>query len=193
MNRRWSKKASLNLSVEAIVIVVIAFTVLGLGLGFVKDQLGNVGKTTTEVQAKIKEQILEDMRTGGKKLAITQEIQLERGKETIETVGVVNTDSSVDKFGIKITPVKKQNPDGTPGSLEDMEKEVIFFYNELLEKELSPTVGDIIPITIKAKSSASGNYLYKVEAYKDSTCPGGPTGSTTCPAYDSRSFFVKIS
>ena len=65
------RKGSLNLSIQAIVIVVIAFVVLGLGLGFVKNTFKDIGSTSKEVQSKIKEQILEDLRTSGKKLSIS--------------------------------------------------------------------------------------------------------------------------
>src|SRR3989338_9645875 len=88
---RFNKKGSLELSIQAIVIVVIAFTVLGLGLGFVKSQLGGLQKTASEVQSKIKEQILEDMRVSGKKVSVTSQITLERGSQVIENVGIAFT------------------------------------------------------------------------------------------------------
>src|SRR3989338_8280611 len=148
MNRR----ASLSLSIEAIVIVVIAFVVLGLGLGFVKGTFKDITGTSEEVQSQIKEQILEDMRTSGKKLSISQEIRLDRGDESVQNVGIDNTGLSSSKFGIKIEPIKKQTPDGNEGTIEEMEAEINFFYNDLVEKELSPTDGDVIPVTISARS-----------------------------------------
>ncbi|MFH0701283.1 MAG: hypothetical protein V2A62_02510 [Candidatus Woesearchaeota archaeon] len=193
-NFRLKKRGSLNLSIEAIVIVVIAFTVLGLGLAFVKSQLGGIGKTSSEVQSKIKDQILEDMRSSGKKLAITQEIILERGKQAIENVGIVNTDVITRKYGIRIDPVKMQKPDGT--TITDtvvMDGDISFFYNNLIEKELSPTSGDVIPLTISTKSSAAGNYLYKVTVFDDGKCANPDTTSCdSATAYDTRSFFVKV-
>ena len=63
------KKGSLNLSIEAIVIVVIAFVVLGLGLGFVRGQFKSITETTTSIQDQIRQQITEDLRTGDKKLS----------------------------------------------------------------------------------------------------------------------------
>ena len=61
---RFSKKASLNLSIEAIVVVVIAFTVLGLGLGFVKSQLSSIGEGASTVTDTIKQQVLDDLSRG---------------------------------------------------------------------------------------------------------------------------------
>jgi hypothetical protein len=43
----WNKKGSLDISIQAIVIVVIAFVVLGLGLGFVKSTFKDITGTNT--------------------------------------------------------------------------------------------------------------------------------------------------
>ena len=189
------KKASLNLSIQMIVIVVIAFVVLGLGLGFVKNTFKDITGTSGEVQAKIKEQILEDMRTSGKKLSISQEIRLERGEETAENIGIVNTGTTTGTFGIVMEPIKKQNTDGTTVTdTNQILQEISFFYNDLVEKELSPTDGDVIPVTISASRSASGNYLCKVTVYSigpgETSCTAGPGCGEV---YDTRSFFVKVS
>jgi len=195
---RFNKKASLELSIQAIVIVVIAFTVLGLGLGFVKSQIGGLQKTATEVQSKIKEQILEDLRVSGKKVSVTSEVNLERGKETLENIGIVNTGLTEKTFGIRIGFVKKQNPDGSAGPVgaENNPEEIGFFYSDAVDKRLSPTAGDVIPMKISAKSSAGGNYLYKVDVLAESTpgsCASGTVGAGSgCELYDTRSFFVRV-
>ena len=188
---RFDKKASLELSIQAIIIVVIAFVVLGLGLGFVKNTFKDITGTTKEVQAKIKEQILEDMRVSGKKLSITSQVALERGNQIVENVGVVNTGLSKRAFGIQVSFIKKQLPDGSQDTSEGAQNEIDFFFSEYVDKELSPTVGDVIPITISAKSTASGNYLYKVEvrACQAVTELPGPEWEL----YDTRSFFVRVS
>jgi len=191
---RITKKGSLDVSIQAIVIVVIALTVLGLGLGFVKSTFKDIGETSKGVQAKIKEQILEDLRVSGKKVSITSQVNLERGKEALENIGIVNTGLTEKTFGVKIEFIKKQNPDGTEDQTPEAGTEIIFFYSNLVEKKLSPTAGDVIPITISAKSSAAGNYLYKVDVLAESitgACATGTVG-TGCDLYDTRSFFVKV-
>ena len=42
----FNKKASLEMSIQAIVIVVLAMTLLGLGLGFIRGMFKNIGSTT---------------------------------------------------------------------------------------------------------------------------------------------------
>ena len=182
------------MSIQAIVIIVIALTVLGLGLGFVKGTFKDISETSKGVQAKIKEQILEDLRVSGKKVSITSQVNLERGKEALENIGIVNTGLTEKTFGVKIEFIKKQNPDGTEDQSLEAGNEIIFFYNNLVEKRLSPTVGDVIPITLSAKSSAAGNYLYKVDVLAESTpaaCASGTVGAG-CELYDTRSFFVRV-
>ncbi|MBS3127550.1 hypothetical protein J4410_00200 [Candidatus Woesearchaeota archaeon] len=39
----WHKKAALELSINAIVIIVLAMTLLGLGLGFIRNQFSEIG------------------------------------------------------------------------------------------------------------------------------------------------------
>lgn len=194
--RKFSKKASLNLSIEAIVVVVIAFTVLGLGLGFVKNQFKSFGDTSSQVSSSIKDQILESMRSSGKKLSVDREVLLDRGSNKQLNIGVVNTETSTAKFGITIEPIKKQNLDGSPGELETITDEVSFFYSDIVEKELSPTDGDVFPISITTKGSASGNYLYKVNVYTDSGTPGACDANFNtepCRIYDTTTFFVRVS
>jgi len=190
------KKGSLNMAIEVIVVIVIALTVLGLGLTFVKQILGDTTDTATKVQDQIKEQILEDMRTSGKKLSVSREVRLERGDETAENIGIVNTGTTTQKYGIYLEPIKKQVP-GEP-EITDValfEDELSFFYNGEVDKILSPTDGDVIPVSISADRSASGNYLCKVTVYSLSQDADPCTaGEADCGSvYDSMTFFVKVS
>ena len=191
-----SKKASLNLSIQAIVIVVIAFVVLGLGLGFVKNTFKDITGTTKDVQSKIKEQILEDMRTSGKKLSISQEVHLERAEETTENIGIVNTGTPVEKYGVFIDVTEGKRPDGfTESNPLILNKEISFFWSKAIDKELGPTDGDVIPVTISASRQASGNYLGKVTVYSDANgCQvAHPDECGDDSIYDTRTFFVKVS
>ena len=117
---------------------------------------------------------------------------MERGNQIIENVGVVNTGLGERAFGIQISFIKKQQPDGTEDTSEAAGEEITFFYSNLVDKRLAPTAGDVIPLTITASSSAAGNYLYKVEVYF--SCPAVTiVPGTECELYDTRSFFVRVS
>jgi len=94
-----NKKSSLELSIRTIVVVVLAMTLLGLGLGFIRSMFINLGETTFSVQDQIKQQILEDLRTGDKKLSFpTSEIKIGKKDSKILAVGIKNTGSAADDF-----------------------------------------------------------------------------------------------
>ena len=96
-----NKKSSLELSIRTIVVVVLAMTLLGLGLGFIRSMFENLGETTFSVQDQIKQQILEDLRTGDKKLSFpTSEIKIGKQASKILAVGVKNTEEISDDFYI---------------------------------------------------------------------------------------------
>src|SRR3989338_1390866 len=89
--KRFSKTASLEISVQAIVIVVLAMTLLGLGLGFVRNLLTDISSTTEDVQAQVKQRILDDLITNDKKLSFPKtEIRIDKGESEVLTVGLRN-------------------------------------------------------------------------------------------------------
>jgi hypothetical protein len=107
-----NRKGSLNLSIQAIVIVVIAFVVLGLGLGFVRNQFGSMEETSSSVQEQIKQQIMDDLRTGNKKLSFpAQTVTLEKGDAKDIAIGIKNTGNSDLNFNIEIETLKQQGDD----------------------------------------------------------------------------------
>jgi hypothetical protein len=103
MRLRKSKKSSLNISINAIVIIVLAMTFLGLGLGFVRNMFGGISETAFSVQDQIKQQILDDLRTGDKKLSFpTTEVQIPHRDAKVLAIGVKNTEPSRLEFTIDI-------------------------------------------------------------------------------------------
>ncbi len=98
---RRSKKADLNMSIQAIVIIVLAMTLLGLGINFIRGQFGSLTETTSSVQEQIKQQILDDLRTGNKKLSFpASEVTMERSDATVIAIGVKNTGNQQLEFKI---------------------------------------------------------------------------------------------
>jgi len=84
------KKGSLDLSIQAIVIIVLAMTLLGLGLGFIRSQLGSVTDISSEVQAQVREDITGKLRTSGEKISFPREVSFNRGSSKVVTLGVQN-------------------------------------------------------------------------------------------------------
>ena len=168
-----NKKAALELSINAIVIIVIAMAVLGLGLGFVRNQLGQMGKTTTEVQQQIREQVLQDLRTGDKKLSLqSSEVTISKGDSTVLGFGIKNTLNEELTFGIKLVKIS--------GTIE-----AIFEYDDRPEiYTLSPTDADVYSARLTAPTT-SGTSIYEITI----------TGKTeTLPSYEyaKKTFFVTV-
>ncbi|MEK6845143.1 MAG: hypothetical protein AABY26_00170 [Nanoarchaeota archaeon] len=194
MNKKWFKKGSLNLSIEAIVIVVIAFTVLGLGLGFVKSQIGDISKTSSAVQEQISQQILDDLRTGNKKLSFpATKLTLETGAESVQAIGVKNTEDKqislmlgfqVREEGGIFQPFFSEKKLTFKSGGQDVESKIIW---DDSSQTLKAGETRVLPVTITAPDK-SGNYLYKVDLYYVED--GKP--STDAP-YDSKTFFIKTS
>lgn len=188
------KKGSLNLSIEVIVVVVIAFVVLGLGLGFVRTQFEDIKKTTSTIQEQIKQQVLDDLRTGNKKLSFpATQIAMSVNEQAVHAVGVRNVGDTKLQFKLKFE-VKTGEEDfenfisgQARGDLPVAPKARVDWDNS--KQELTPGESRVYPITVVASSRAE-NYLYRISviAVNDG---GAPLADN--PIYDSRTFFVKTS
>ena len=188
-----NKRASLELSIQAIVIVVIAFVVLGLGLGFVRTQFKDISSTSTQIQAEISQQILDDLRTGNKKLSFpATQLTLETGAESVQAIGVKNTkDSSIHlrlafevKAGDGFKPfISEQQLTFTSSAGAEVGSKIVW---DDTPQPFKAGQSKVIPVTINAPDK-TGNYLYKVilEEVDES---GAVIGE-----YDSRTFFIKTS
>jgi type II secretory pathway pseudopilin PulG len=182
-----NKKGSLNLSIQAIVVVVIAFVVLGLGLGFVRSQFASIESTSTSVQEQISQQILDDLRTGNKKLSFpASKLTLETSEESVQAIGIKNTgDSAISLlvgFEVKATG---QQPFDSGVELEWTTTAGAVSGTILWDdspQELKAGESRVVPVTIKAPDKI-GNYLYKV-ILQDANEPAGAP-------FDQKTFFVK--
>lgn len=116
---KFNKKAALELSITAIVVLIIAITVLGLGIGFIKKQFGAGTELVQKELSNIKEQLKEQVRTGGELLVFSVPEQVSIGKPQGVIIGVRNTlanpDPSVGKvcFVVEVRCLQSFSPDGS--------------------------------------------------------------------------------
>ncbi|MBI2656121.1 hypothetical protein HYX03_00090, partial [Candidatus Woesearchaeota archaeon] len=114
----FNKKASLEMSIQAIVIVVLAMTLLGLGLGFIRGMFKNIGSTTEDVTEQVRQRILDDLITGDKKISFPKtDITIDKGGSTVLTVGVRNKKDTALHYKMRFTPIS--GPDGAPFSIDN--------------------------------------------------------------------------
>ncbi|MCK4522340.1 MAG: hypothetical protein KAU20_07245 [Nanoarchaeota archaeon] len=183
------KKGALNLSINAIVIIVLALTMLGLGLGFIRGMFKDITSTTGQVQEQIRQQILEDLRTGNKPLSFpVQRIKASVNEKKDLAFGVMNTgDSSID-----YTIIIKRWDDNTSKfmNLSSTQKSRAgdFFWDSS-PQSLKPRDANVYNVVHKVEGT-SGTYMYKIEISKTKE---GETPLTEPEEYASKSFFVEVS
>ena len=88
-----NKKGALELSITAIVVLIIAITVLGLAIGFIKKQFGAGTKLVEAQLGEIRESIREQVRTGGELLVFNFPDEVSIGKSAGVVIGVRNNDA----------------------------------------------------------------------------------------------------
>lgn len=172
----FSKKGSLNLSIEAIVVMVIAFVVLGLGLGFVRGLFDEGTGTFEIIQDQVKQQILDDLRTGDKKLSFpATEITIGKRESKVTAIGIKNVKQGSLKYQIEI-----QGAGGEDKIIfgEDLSNNFLY---ETGVGDLEPTETRVIPVRITSETLA-GTGQFKI-IIKD------VTSSTT---YDTKTFFITV-
>jgi len=83
------KKASLNISVEAIIILIFAITMLGLGLGFIR---GMFGKVSTQLEQQVAQEPEPSDPNGAIPITLSREqIISNQGQQQVLKVGVYNS------------------------------------------------------------------------------------------------------
>lgn len=109
----FNKKSSLEISIQAIVIVVLAMTLLGLGLGFIRGMFSDIKKTTGVVTDSVKRTIIDDLISNDRKLSFPKtDISLEKGGSEVLAVGVRNKGNSILSYTMQICPNSFNPNDG---------------------------------------------------------------------------------
>lgn len=126
----FNKKGSLEISIQAIVIVVLAMTVLGLGLGFIKGMFGDITTVSRGTFDKIADQLQKDLVSSNEKLVFSQtKVNLERGKSILLGWGIKNEGNQKLNYWAEFTSIKCPN-DKCPTLQELNQKWFTFKYNQ---------------------------------------------------------------
>ncbi len=169
-----SKKSSLEMSIKTIVVVVLAMTLMGLGLTFMRGMMKNISSTTDTIQENLKQQILDDLRRGDKRLSFPgNEVKVPVNGESIIAIGVKNTYDKRLKFRI-IVADQNGNVINDPS---------LFLWDQT-EQTLDPGESRVFGIKHFALSTR-GTLLYKVIIRE--TMVGSLASNND---YDSKGFFV---
>ncbi len=180
---RFNKKASLEISIQAIVIVVLAMTLLGLGLTFIRKQFTGLGIIQEEISEQVKQKILDDLIENDKKLSFSRtEIEIDKGKSQVLTIGIRNKKDQELNYKMRFRPIS--DPDGAPFDIESPKKWFQLESYGAQDYTLPPAESSVrnIKLIIPSTISKSGSYFLNFEVVDDDTGE----------VYDSKDFFVVV-
>ena len=102
----FNKKGSLEISIQAIVIVVLAMTLLGLGLGFIRGMFRDIGSISQDVSEQVKNKILDDLIQGDKKISFPKTtIEIDKGGAETLTVGIRNKKDTPMQYSLEFESI----------------------------------------------------------------------------------------
>jgi len=207
-----NRKAALQLSINAIVVLILAITILGLGLGFIKSQFGALQKQFGEVSAEIRSELVEKIRESGELLVFNRaEIQAKLGKKDSFFFGIKNTASPIEGsesvcFRIAIRCLRSLKPEiqgmCTPsigngelvGGMDwDETTGPAEWFTVFPEIDIGEGEVGVYPISIQIARAKPDTYLMRLEIFRDlgaTECPGSEWEAT--PAMK-KQFFVTLS
>ena len=181
-----NKRASLEISIQAIVIVILAMTLLGLGLGFIRGMFGDITKTTSTVSEQIRQQITNDLITNDKKISFPKtQIVMDKGGSDVLTVGIRNKEDAPLCYKILFDAIRDENG-------QSFDAESWFQYapgaNDNCET-IAPADAVVKNVRIKVPKSniESVSYFLQFKVIDNDVPPGDPKY-----AYASQDFFIVV-
>lgn len=179
----FNKKASLEISIQAIVIIVLAMTLLGLGLGFIRGLFKNIGSTTQDVTEQVKQRILDDLITGDRKVSFPKtEISVDKGGSEVLSIGIRNKGDSTLKYKMDFTPIS--DPEGKPFVIDNPK----WFQLDEEEHSLPAAQSDIRNVRLTVPSTTqvkSGSYFLTFQIIDTEQAPPNNV-------YAQKDFFVVV-
>lgn len=183
---RWNKKAALELSITAIVVLIIAITVLGLAIFFIKNLFKGGTEIFTGEMAKIKEQLKKNLEESGELIVFSKgtELEVKRGERFEFHIGTRNTDPDPRCFRIAVKCIKPFATDETclggkndviVGGMTDTgqtpPKGESWFPRMLSELDVGGNDIAVSPVTLQIANARPDTYLMELEVFNgDGPC-----------------------
>lgn len=206
-----NKKAALQLSINAIVILILAITILGLGLGFIKSQFGALTEQFGAVSAEIKSSLIEKIKESGELLVFNRaEIDAKIGKPEEFYIGIKNTASAKEgsaticfRLGVKcVRALKPENscPGGEASLVggvnnDGMAPEFGTWFSMFDEVDIRPGDVGVYPVKLQIAAAVPDTYLMEFNVYKaesDTDCASAQFPMDPSDTYQSKQFFIKV-
>lgn len=179
---RWNKKGALELSITAIVVLIIAITVLGLAIFFIKNLFKGGTEIFTSELAKIKDQLRKNIEETGEPVVFSKgsELEAKRGEKVDFYIGVRNSDQTTLArcYRVSMKCIKPFSKDSTcttagidPVIVGGYAVESDNWFPRLLEEfEVKKNDIEVLPVTMQVIGSPD-TYLMEMEVYQaDNDC-----------------------
>lgn len=207
-----NKKAALELSINAIVVFILAITILGLGLVFIKSQFGSLTERVSEVSAEIKSELINKIKDTGELLVFNRvEIEAKAGKSVEFYMGIKNTATNTEDptkpvcfipaikciKGLKGECIRDKGEnvyvggtDVTTGETSEVQWFTVFPRVDIRTGEVG-----VYPVNLQIAQAVPDTYLMDIAVYKydnNADCANPGTLDVEHP-YQQREFFIKLS
>ncbi len=107
-----NKRGALELSINAIVVLILAITILGLGIAFIRGQFGALQEQFQQVSGEVKTELTNKIRESGELLVFSQgELDVQTGKKQSVYYGIQNTAQKEACFYVVVRCLGAQNSD----------------------------------------------------------------------------------
>jgi hypothetical protein len=201
------KKGSLNLSINAIVVLILAITMLGLGLGFMRNMFKKTTSSFDDVAEDLKNEMISEIESGNERLIFNKyDVSMKKSSSKTLYFGVKNdlrdsaTFTLLNDNAPAITNVGEYTPDADDASQiscydaidtssgisgENADTDHIQF-KTLTARQLEVSQVAVLKLEVEATSSAIPT------TYSCSMIIADPTSAPDFQVYDRKDFFITI-
>ncbi len=199
---RFNHKGDLNLSVSAVVILILAVTMLGLGLAFIKNIFGGAIEDLNKVREDIRDNVIKDLRNSNERLGFYQEdIRVKRAGKKDVYFGVKNELNGEKTFGVGMECLQQMTTSatatGTTAACSPTSCDVIDFDYFEQTPEIVDGGVEVMKVILNAKpNSDRSTYLCVMKICGDSSSAISLTGALclapSVDPYAQKNFFITI-
>ena len=170
-------KASISLSINFIVVLIISLVVMGFGFGMLKDVIFNYDNTLDGAKDDLINSLNKIMSDTDQPVYIFPEyVEVEPGKTAFFAVGVNNVYGSADSFTFEVNYQFAQDEDGTDAGISNPPEEMkisnnddgtdFYFTNNIGEDTINQQEKGTAVVGIKMPDTVDPyTYVYQVDVY----------------------------
>ena len=158
-----SKRGSISISINMIVVVVLAFVMLGLMLTLGRNIVDSAGKTANQVSEQTRQDIINKLTQSDDPLYFTQrEFNVPFKKAETISFGVKNIDPSQAHLAVEIIKIDSNGEEGASmvPSTKSSGDEGVFYWPKVAQM-YGAGESKVFDVQYRAPTGTRGSYMYK--------------------------------